>query len=145
MIPVDCSPPGSSVHRILQARILEWVAVPFFGDLPNSGIKPGSPTLQADPSPSEPPGKPLNQLTELYYMPVCCPAAGHTHRTCSFIGSKLQRVVMFPGMLRCTIAAIGDCRCGQGSLFGAGSGVQGVRVECSLGSGTAGGKNKFQN
>ena len=26
--PLDCSPPGSSVHRILQARILEWVAVP---------------------------------------------------------------------------------------------------------------------
>ena len=27
--PVDCSPPGSSVHDILQARILEWVAMPF--------------------------------------------------------------------------------------------------------------------
>ena len=27
--PMDCSPPGSSVHRILQARILELVAVPF--------------------------------------------------------------------------------------------------------------------
>ena len=27
--PKDCSPPGSSVHRILQARILEWVAIPF--------------------------------------------------------------------------------------------------------------------
>ena len=27
--PVDCSPPGSSVHAILQARILEWVPVPF--------------------------------------------------------------------------------------------------------------------
>jgi len=26
---VDCSPPGSSVHGILQARILEWVAMPF--------------------------------------------------------------------------------------------------------------------
>ena len=26
---VDCSPPGSSVPRILQARILEWVAMPF--------------------------------------------------------------------------------------------------------------------
>ena len=26
---MDCSPPGSSVHRILQARILEWVAIPF--------------------------------------------------------------------------------------------------------------------
>ena len=28
--PIDCSPPGSSVHVILQARILEWVAMPFF-------------------------------------------------------------------------------------------------------------------
>ena len=27
--PIDCSPPGSSVHGILQARKLEWVAVPF--------------------------------------------------------------------------------------------------------------------
>ena len=28
--PVDCSPPGSSVHGILQARVLEWVAIAFF-------------------------------------------------------------------------------------------------------------------
>ena len=28
--PLDCTPPGSSVHGILQARILEWVAIPFF-------------------------------------------------------------------------------------------------------------------
>ena len=27
--PMDCSPPGSSLHGILQARILEWVAIPF--------------------------------------------------------------------------------------------------------------------
>jgi len=27
--PMDCSPPGSSVHEILQARILDWVAIPF--------------------------------------------------------------------------------------------------------------------
>ena len=27
--PIDCSPPGSSVRGILQARILEWVAIPF--------------------------------------------------------------------------------------------------------------------
>ena len=27
--PMDCSPPGLSVHGILQARILEWVAMPF--------------------------------------------------------------------------------------------------------------------
>ena len=29
--PMDCSPPGSSVHAILQARILEWVAISFIG------------------------------------------------------------------------------------------------------------------
>ena len=30
--PMDCSLPGSSVHGILQARILEWVAIPFSRD-----------------------------------------------------------------------------------------------------------------
>ena len=40
---MDCSPPGSSVHRILQARILEWVAIPSSkGDLSNQGIEPTS-------------------------------------------------------------------------------------------------------
>ena len=39
--PVDCSPPGSSVHRILQARILELVLPPP-EDLPNPGIEPPS-------------------------------------------------------------------------------------------------------
>ena len=28
--PMDCNPPGSSAHRILLARILEWVAIPFY-------------------------------------------------------------------------------------------------------------------
>ena len=46
--PMDCSLPGSSVHGILQARILEWVAIPFSRDLPNPGIEPGSPALKAD-------------------------------------------------------------------------------------------------
>ena len=46
---IDCSPPGHSVHGILQARILEWVAMPFSRDLPNPGIEPGSPALEADP------------------------------------------------------------------------------------------------
>ena len=51
--PMDCSPPGSSVHGILQARILEWVAFPPPGDLPDPGFKPGSPALQADSLPTE--------------------------------------------------------------------------------------------
>ena len=60
---MDCSPPGSSVHGIFQARILEWVARPSPGGLPNPEIKPGSLALQADFLPSEPAGKrPPHQL-----------------------------------------------------------------------------------
>ena len=58
--PMDCSLSGSSVHGILQARILEWVACPAPGDLPNPGIEPRFPALQVDSLPSEPPGKPKN-------------------------------------------------------------------------------------
>ena len=39
---MGCSPPGSSVHGILQARILEWVAIPFSRASPYPGIEPGS-------------------------------------------------------------------------------------------------------
>ena len=55
---MDCSPPGSSVHGILQARILEWVAIPFSR---NPGIEPRSSALQAGALPSEPPGKPRRE------------------------------------------------------------------------------------
>ena len=43
--PMDCSPPGSSVHGILQIRILEWVAFRPPGDLPDPGIESVSPAL----------------------------------------------------------------------------------------------------
>ena len=56
--PMDCSPLGCSVHGISQAGILKWVAILFSRDLPDLGIKPGSPALQVDSLPSEPPGKP---------------------------------------------------------------------------------------
>ena len=52
--PMDWNPPGVSVHGILQARILEWAAMPPPGDLPNPGIEPMSsvaPALQADSLP----------------------------------------------------------------------------------------------
>ena len=38
--PMDYSPPGSSIHEILQARKMEWVACPPPGDLSDPGIKP---------------------------------------------------------------------------------------------------------
>ena len=58
--PVDCSLLGSSVHGILQARILEGVVVPFPRVFSQPGLEPTSPTLLADSSLSEPPGKPNN-------------------------------------------------------------------------------------
>ena len=56
---MDCSLPGSSVHGILQARILKWVAFPPPGDLPDPGIKPTFPTLEGRFSTTGPPGKSL--------------------------------------------------------------------------------------
>ena len=50
---MDCNPPGSSVHGILQARILEWVIIPF---------SMGSSAWQADSLPSEPPRKPIEYI-----------------------------------------------------------------------------------
>ena len=54
--PMDGRPPGSSVHRILQTRTLEWVAVPF-SSIPGPGIEPGSPALPADSFSSKLPGE----------------------------------------------------------------------------------------
>ena len=75
--PMDCSPPGSSVrgifqarvvewaaialvHGILQARILEWVAFPFSRGSSQPRIKPRSSALQVDSLPAKPQGKPKN-------------------------------------------------------------------------------------
>ena len=58
--PMDCSAPGSSVHGILQARILEWVAMPFSRGSSDPRIEPVSletPALQADSLPTELSGK----------------------------------------------------------------------------------------
>ena len=55
--PMDYSPPASSVHGISQQEY--WSGLPFLspGYLPQPEIKPGSPVLQVDSLPTEPPGK----------------------------------------------------------------------------------------
>ena len=67
---MDCSPPGSSVHEILQGY---WSGLPFPspGDIPNPGIEPRSPALQADPVPTELQGKPnkLYIILIIYCVP----------------------------------------------------------------------------
>ena len=58
--PILCDPMDYTVHGILQARILKWVAFPFFRGSP----QPRSPALQADSLPAKPQGKPN-------MVPVC--------------------------------------------------------------------------
>ena len=53
-------PMDYTVHGILQARILEWVAFPYSRGSPKPGNKPRYPTMKADSVTAEPPGKPKN-------------------------------------------------------------------------------------
>ena len=55
--PMDCNLPGFPAHGIFQARELECIAILVSRDLPNPGIEAGSPSLQTDALPFEPPGK----------------------------------------------------------------------------------------
>ena len=54
---MDCSPPGSFIYGISQARILEWVAISFPEDLQDSRIEPVSPALAGRFFTTEPPRK----------------------------------------------------------------------------------------
>ena len=56
--PMDCSPPGFSAHGILQARILEWVAIAFSSGSSEPRDQTQVSHIAADSLPPEPPGKP---------------------------------------------------------------------------------------
>jgi len=90
--PMDCSPPGSSVHGILQARILDWLTIPFSrgssltqGIFPDPGIELRSPALQVDSLPSEPPGKPFKRIVKENYQEL------HGHKF-----ENLKEIHQFP-------------------------------------------------
>ena len=59
--PMDCSPPGSSLHGISQARILKWVAFPSPGDLTSQGANLHLLNWQADSLPVSHQGRPLGK------------------------------------------------------------------------------------
>ena len=63
LCPTLCDPMDYRDHGILQARILEWVAIPFS----RGSSQPRSPTLQADSLPAEPQGRPRGCLLALWY------------------------------------------------------------------------------
>ena len=65
---MDHSLPSTSIHGVVQARILEWVAITCSRDLPDSGIKrasPVAPALQADSSTAGPWGSPTTSIIEM--------------------------------------------------------------------------------
>ena len=78
LCPTLCNPMDYTVHGILQARILEWVAFPFSRGSSQPRIEPRSPALQADSLPAEPQGKPQ----------MCC---GRLQRS---RGKGLERKIM---------------------------------------------------
>ena len=57
--PIECSPPGSSVHGILQGRILEWVAISSSRGSSRPRDRTKVPCIEAGPLLSEPLGSPL--------------------------------------------------------------------------------------
>ena len=64
--PMDCSPPGSSIHGIFQVRILDWVTISFSGGggLPDPRIEPMSLTLLGGFCTAEPPGNFIIKVKE---------------------------------------------------------------------------------
>ena len=85
---MDHSLPGSSVHGILQARILEWVAIPYSGDHPTQGLNSLTSNLhwQAGSLPLVPPGKPVSGWLLVYYSPhhtiIAAAAAAKSLQSC---------------------------------------------------------------
>ena len=66
--PMDCSLPGSSVHGISQARVLEWVAISSSRGSSWPGIEPTSPALAGGFFTTEPPGKPQDKELSLSFL-----------------------------------------------------------------------------
>ena len=90
---MDCSPPGFSVHGILQGRILEWVAIPPPGDLPDPGIEPASlmsPASAVGSLPLAPPkvlwGGKINQIEDDWSIYDGIKYLQHTHNSNIYLG-----------------------------------------------------------
>ena len=90
--PIGGSLPGSSIHGILQARILEWATMPSSKGSPHPEIRPTSPALASGFFTTAPPGKP----------PVVIVIAVVLLRHCMFTVNRCfssdQAMLPFPGM-----------------------------------------------
>ena len=103
---MDCSPPGSSVHKIFRTRILMWLPFPSAGDLLNLGIQPASPASAGGFFITEPPGMP-----------------GYPGSIPSW-GTKISQVVVLSASPGCTVRVrvrvrVCVCMCVSGALWNA--------------------------
>ena len=94
---MDCSPPGSSVHEVFQARVLEWVAISFSRGSSQLRIKPGSPALQAYSLPTELQGRWGNKKSHVGQGGTGrrenCAFPGVGWELCKYIGDALTGMV----------------------------------------------------
>ena len=96
--PIGYSLPGSSIHGISQARILEWVAFLSPGDLPDSGIKTTFLALAGRFFTVEPPGKPLENSTELCMRKFSSQTHQVDHDPASPLGRSDSKIRICPGI-----------------------------------------------
>ena len=97
--PMDCSPQGSFVHGILQARILEWVAIP----LSRASSQPRIWTqVSCIAGRSEPPGNPV-KFTNVYVL--------------SFLGTKLDPISQPLVQLSVTLLEFGQWNMSESDVF----------------------------
>ena len=135
--PMDCSPPGSSVYGILQARILEWIAVRFSRGFPNPGIQPRSPALQADSLPFKPPGKALQTSLYLekyasYPLQLRSPCVLLTPVPPSFFCNLLHQLPLFLSPVSLSLQICSRAPCLKENNTGKGFSTPTSHATCSL-------------
>jgi len=85
---MDCSSPGSSVHGILQTRILEWVVISSSRGSSDLGMEPVSLTLAGEVLTTEPLGKTSKEEIPMYYK--------GNRKKCVTFGVNFDMPLMFP-------------------------------------------------
>ena len=113
--PINCSPPGSSVHEISQTRILEWVAISFSKGSSQPRDWTWVSCIAGRFFTAEPPGKPLSSLRNVISRTSIVCIAEHEFASC-FWRSRVGVTLMdFVGIFRikkpCSSTSNAECEC----------------------------------